>query len=76
MPTKLFDSETGRELARRRQEELGREGRCKNTEAARAARVQVKDVDAKIDLLGTVLLDRLDALQAQIAKLEGERIAA
>ncbi len=76
MPKQLFDSDTGRALAVKRHAGATREQRLEATRAAREARVTVAQVDAKVDLLGAALLDRLDALQAQIARLEGERIAA
>lgn len=76
MPTKLFDSDTGRELAVARHADASPDQRRKNTQAARDARVTVAQIDAKVDLLGAALLDRLDALQAELTELRAERRAA
>jgi hypothetical protein len=52
------------------------EQRREDTLPARSGRGRVKDVEQKVDLLGAVLLDRLDALQAEVAALRSERVAA
>lgn len=76
MPKQLFDSETGRALALARHADASPEQRRAGTRAATEARVTIANVDAKVDLLGAALLDRLDALQAEVAKLHADRVAA
>jgi hypothetical protein len=80
MPTPLFTSETGRAAARRRHDDAPEEQRKRSTADALKARASVPatvaQIDAKVDLLGAAVLDRLDALQAEIAALRSERVAA
>lgn len=80
MPANAFTSETGRELAVRRHTAATPDQRKRGTANANAARAgvpaTVAQIDAKVDLLGAAVLDRLDALQAEIAALRSERIAA
>lgn len=79
MPANPFDSDTGRKLAVRRHSESTPEQRRANTRAASEARVTAATVDAKIELLGATMLDRFDAVLAELAELRakhGDRIAA
>ncbi len=79
MPTKLFDSETGRELALRRHRESTPEQRRANADAANKARGRVKDVADKVDWIGALSIDLLAevrALRAEVADLRAERVAA
>jgi hypothetical protein len=52
------------------------EERQDRTRAATEARVTVAGLDKKFDALGAAVLDRLDALQAEVAELRSARIAA
>jgi len=72
----ITTSERGRELARARHAASTPEQRRENTRAASESRVKAADVVQRVDQLGAVLLDRLDALQAEIAELRAERVAA
>lgn len=79
MPTKLFDSDTGRELAVRRHAEATPEQRRANVEAANKGRGMVKDVAAKVDLLGALSVDLLAevrAMRSELAELRSGGIAA
>jgi polyhydroxyalkanoate synthesis regulator phasin len=78
MPTPLFTSETGRELALRRHAALTPEQRKANMEAPNKGRGRIKDVADKVDILGAVsveVLNELRALRTEVADLR-QRVAA
>ncbi len=75
----ITTSERGRELAQARHAAATPEQRRENTRAASQSRVSAKDVDAKLEPLGATMLDRFDAVLAELAELRaahGDRIAA
>ncbi|GAA2346706.1 hypothetical protein [Dactylosporangium salmoneum] len=83
MPTQLFTSETGRELAQRRHDVATPVQRKQNTANATAARAgvpaTVADINTKVDVLGNLVLDQLAELRAlrdEIAKLHSAHAAA